>query len=114
MLKAEPAGAFHQPRLAGSFSGSPGSWTWIRDSRLTQTSRRRSTYHPKNPVPCHDMLCGVVFCAAVRCHALRCNALSCNDSLRSAMLFYAMPCSALLCIAYPLGIIALLDIRVYE
>ena len=36
------------------------------------------------------------------------------DILRSAVLFYAMLCRALPCIAYPLGIIALLDIRLCE
>ena len=36
------------------------------------------------------------------------------DRVHHSALFDAMPCSALLCIAYPLGIIALLDIRLYE
>ena len=38
------------------------------------------------------------------------NATPCYDILRSAVLFYTKLCRALPCIAYPLGIIALLDI----
>eukprot|EP00959_Pyramimonas_sp_CCMP1952_P468315 9493032-Pyramimonas_sp.AAC.1 len=75
MLEAEPTGALHQPRLVGSSSASSMSQTWSHDPRPAQTSRGRSTYPPRNPAPCHDMLCGVAFCAAVRCHAWHCNAL---------------------------------------
>ena len=41
-------------------------------------------------------------------------AMLCYDILRSAVLVYAMLCRALPCIAYPLGIIAVLDIRLCE
>ena len=92
MLKAEPAGAFHQPRLAGSFSGSPGSWTWIRDSRLAQTSRRRPL--TIQGTQCHAMTCCAVLCSAPPCDAMLCVAMLCD-----AMLHYALPCSSTPCYA---------------
>eukprot|EP00959_Pyramimonas_sp_CCMP1952_P130725 2733679-Pyramimonas_sp.AAC.1 len=45
--------------------------------------------------------------------ALR-NGTPCYDMLHCAVLFYAMLCRALLCTAYPLGVIALLDIPLCE
>eukprot|EP00959_Pyramimonas_sp_CCMP1952_P260430 5445547-Pyramimonas_sp.AAC.1 len=68
------------------------------------------------------MQCDTVLCTAVRCLALRCYALWCNASPRNATSCYDMLvllCRALLrhafpSIAYPLGIIALLDIRLCE
>eukprot|EP00959_Pyramimonas_sp_CCMP1952_P006103 127835-Pyramimonas_sp.AAC.1 len=41
-------------------------------------------------------------------------ATPCCNILRFAVLFYAMPCRALQWIAYPFGIIALLNIRLCE
>eukprot|EP00959_Pyramimonas_sp_CCMP1952_P260440 5445717-Pyramimonas_sp.AAC.1 len=61
-----------------------------------------------------------MFCIAVRCcNVLKCksslrNATSCYDIQRYAVLFYAMLCRALRCIAHPLGIVALLDTRLCE
>ena len=74
-------------------------------------------------MPWHAVRCCVLCRCAMPCFALQCfvmqcstlrNATPCYDMLRSAVLFYAMLCRALPCIAYPLGVIALLDIRLCE
>ena len=56
-------------------------------------------------MPCFALQCFVMQCSTLR------NATPCYDMLGSTVLFYAMPCRALPCIAHPLAIIALLGIR---
>eukprot|EP00959_Pyramimonas_sp_CCMP1952_P355685 7449434-Pyramimonas_sp.AAC.1 len=53
-------------------------------------------------------------CFALQSFAMQFFTAPCCDMLRFAVLFYAMPCRVLQCIAYPFGIIALLNIRLCE
>ena len=97
MLEAQPAGAVHQPRLVGSFSGGAkhGAATpdWPRPLE--------GDPHTLQGIRCHAMTCSAVLCPVPLCDAMFCVAMLCDAMLHYAMRRHAMTCYALQCSSTP-------------